>query len=155
MNMIATNRPMRSFRASSIRPGYLVRADGKVADMGFYVALVAFQVKACHGLPRHHLSRPVPEALLPRLTRLVAGRLEDKLGPDELWHGHPVKLLDGSSVNMPDTPENQAAYPQPRRSAYPYPAPPCSARLHRLDSRRPTHLSQPPSHLDSRRPVPP
>ena len=54
----------------------------------------------------------LPEELLPRLTRLVAGKLEDKLGPDELWHGHRVKLLDGSSVNMPDTPANQAAYPQ-------------------------------------------
>jgi len=55
----------------------------------------------------------LPEELLPRLTRLVAGKLEDKVGPDELWHGHRVKLLDGSSVNIPDTPGNQAAYPQP------------------------------------------
>jgi len=54
----------------------------------------------------------LPQELLPRLTRLVAGKLEDKVGPDELWHGHRVKLLDGSSVNMPDTSENQAAYPQ-------------------------------------------
>lgn len=54
----------------------------------------------------------LPEELLPRLTRRVAGKLEDKVGPDELWHGHRVKLLDGSSVNMPDTPQNQAAYPQ-------------------------------------------
>jgi len=52
------------------------------------------------------------EELLARLTRLVAGKLEDKVGPDARWHGHHVKLLDGSSVNMPDTPENQAAYPQ-------------------------------------------
>jgi hypothetical protein len=55
----------------------------------------------------------LPEELLPRRTRLVAGRLEDKVGPDELWHGHRVKLLDGSSGSMPDTPANQAAYPQP------------------------------------------
>ena len=64
---------------------------------------------SAYGVARHRL----PEELLPRLTRLVAGRLEDKVAPDALWHGHRVKLLDGSSVNMPDTPENQAAYPQP------------------------------------------
>jgi hypothetical protein len=30
------------------------------------------------------------------------------------WRGHPVRLVDGTTVTMPDTPENQAAYPQPR-----------------------------------------
>jgi hypothetical protein len=54
----------------------------------------------------------LPEKLLPALTRTVAGKLEEKLAPDDLWHGHRVKLLDGSSVNMPDTAANQAAYPQ-------------------------------------------
>src|SRR3954453_9454284 len=29
-----------------------------------------------------------------------------------LFHGRAVKLIDGSTVTMPDTPENQAAYPQ-------------------------------------------
>jgi hypothetical protein len=29
-----------------------------------------------------------------------------------LWHGRRVKLVDGATVTMPDTPENQAAYPQ-------------------------------------------
>ena len=31
------------------------------------------------------------------------------------WHGHPVRLVDGTTVAMPDTPANQAVYPQPRR----------------------------------------
>lgn len=30
-----------------------------------------------------------------------------------LWHGRSVKVIDGSSVSMPDTPQNQLAYPQP------------------------------------------
>lgn len=30
------------------------------------------------------------------------------------WHGRPVKLIDGSTVTMPDTVENQAHYPQLR-----------------------------------------
>lgn len=30
-----------------------------------------------------------------------------------LWHGRPVKVVDGTSVSMPDTPQNQELYPQP------------------------------------------
>ena len=37
--------------------GHPVQTDREVADMGFYVALVAFQVEACARLPRHRLSR--------------------------------------------------------------------------------------------------
>jgi hypothetical protein len=29
------------------------------------------------------------------------------------WRGHPVRLVDGTTLRMPDTPDNQAAYPQP------------------------------------------
>lgn len=29
------------------------------------------------------------------------------------WRGHPVRLVDGTTVSLPDTPANQAAYPQP------------------------------------------
>ena len=31
--------------------------------------------------------------------------------------GRTVKLFDGSTVSMPDTPKNQAAYPQSRAQA--------------------------------------
>jgi len=30
------------------------------------------------------------------------------------WRGRPVRMVDGTTVPMPDTPANQAAYPQPR-----------------------------------------
>jgi hypothetical protein len=30
------------------------------------------------------------------------------------WHGYPVRLVDGTTVAMPDTEANQALYPQPR-----------------------------------------
>jgi hypothetical protein len=63
---------------------------------------------SAYGVARKRL----PAELLPRLTRTVATKLEEKAKPDDLWHGHRVKLLDGSSVSMPDTPANQADYPQ-------------------------------------------
>ena len=34
-------------------------------------------------------------------------------GDGARWHGRRVKVVDGSSVSMPDTPENQVRYPQP------------------------------------------
>ncbi len=38
----------------------------------------------------------------------------DRQTPSELlWHGHLAKAIDASSAQMPDTPENQAAFPQP------------------------------------------
>lgn len=33
------------------------------------------------------------------------------------WRGRVVKLADGTGISMPDTPENQACYPQPRSQA--------------------------------------
>ncbi len=29
------------------------------------------------------------------------------------WRGRPVRRVDGTTVGMPDTPDNQSAYPQP------------------------------------------
>jgi hypothetical protein len=33
-----------------------------------------------------------------------------------LWRGRPVKVVDGSGLSMPDTPQNQALYPQTKRA---------------------------------------
>ena len=33
--------------------------------------------------------------------------------PEDSWCGRHVKVLDGSTVSMPDTNDNQEAYPQP------------------------------------------
>lgn len=59
----------------------------------------------------------IRESLLPLLTRQT-GRETDRAAPDDWrWQGRVVKLFDGSTVSMPDTPENQAAYPQLRSQA--------------------------------------
>jgi hypothetical protein len=38
--------------------------------------------------------------------------LQRSIRSADLWHGHPLKAIDGSSVQLMDTPANQAAYPQ-------------------------------------------
>jgi len=54
----------------------------------------------------------LPLALIQRLAVSVGQRLEDLSCKNWKWRGRPVKLLDGTTVSMPDTQANQAAYPQ-------------------------------------------
>jgi hypothetical protein len=54
----------------------------------------------------------LPEALLPRLVRQAADRLGAHAPDAWLFHGRRVIIADGTTVTMPDTPGNQAAYPQ-------------------------------------------
>lgn len=59
----------------------------------------------------------LPEKLLQRLFSRVAQDLEKKTAAEHLWCGRHVKVVDGSTVSMPDTKANQAAYPQPSSQA--------------------------------------
>ncbi len=54
----------------------------------------------------------LPEEALHALARDTGRQVEDELPETWLWHGRKVRVVDGSTVTMPDTPENQAAYPQ-------------------------------------------
>ena len=55
----------------------------------------------------------MPETLLQKLFIRVGNKLESKTTSEHTWCGRHVKVLDGSTVSMPDTTENQKAYPQP------------------------------------------
>lgn len=54
----------------------------------------------------------LPVAVLARLTTDVANRCEQQLPRRWLWKGRHVHLVDGTTNSMPDTPENQQAFPQ-------------------------------------------
>jgi Transposase DDE domain len=54
----------------------------------------------------------LPEKFFATVACLVGRELDAKVDPHWLWKGRRVYLFDGTTVNMPDTPENQAAYPQ-------------------------------------------
>ena len=57
--------------------------------------------------------RRLPEGLLSRLARDAGADLHCACPAGELLGGRPVKVVDGTTVSMPDTRENQAQYPQP------------------------------------------
>lgn len=54
----------------------------------------------------------LPTALLQDLALDVGRGLEEHSPVAWLWHGRHVGLIDGSTSQLPDTPENQEAYPQ-------------------------------------------
>jgi hypothetical protein len=55
----------------------------------------------------------LPEGLLPRLARRVGDALQERAPVAWLWKGRDVKIVDGTTLSMPDTAANQAAWPQP------------------------------------------
>lgn len=54
----------------------------------------------------------LPEAVLKRLYQMVSQQLEKGVDETRLWFGRRVFLADGTTLLAPDTPENQADYPQ-------------------------------------------
>ena len=55
----------------------------------------------------------LPTAVLRTLAEDTAQQLQESLPEAWKWNGRNVFVADGSHVSMPDTPANQAAYPQP------------------------------------------
>jgi hypothetical protein len=60
----------------------------------------------------------IPTSVLSTLATRTAEELHTSAGDRWKWNGRSVFIFDGSSVSMPDTPENQAMYPQlPQQAA--------------------------------------
>lgn len=57
---------------------------------------------------RQRLPLPLIQSLVRQTGTLIAMRAQ----PAGRWQGRPLKLLDGTTVVMPDTPDNQARFPQ-------------------------------------------
>jgi hypothetical protein len=55
----------------------------------------------------------LPTGVLRALARRTAEELQDGLPEGWKWNGRNVYIADGTHVSMPDTPQNQASYPQP------------------------------------------
>ena len=59
----------------------------------------------------------LPEALLVELVRSTGKELSEKADAAWQWLGRIVKVVDGATITMADTPENQRDYPQARTQA--------------------------------------
>jgi hypothetical protein len=61
----------------------------------------------------------LPEGLLARLVRSSGRQVQDEAPADWRWRGRTVKVVDGSTVSMPDSPSNRRAFPPPQAGARP------------------------------------
>lgn len=59
----------------------------------------------------------LPVAMVTALTRETGRLLSVGARRSWRWRGRTVKLVDGTGISMPDTPQNQASYPQPHSQA--------------------------------------
>jgi len=59
----------------------------------------------------------LPLEMVQALTHKTGELLSQKALRQWQWRGRAVKLVDGTGLSMPDTPENQAVYPQPSTQA--------------------------------------
>lgn len=55
----------------------------------------------------------LPLEMISTLTRYTARVMTERTPDTWHWRGRPVRLVDGATVALPDTPDNQAVYPQP------------------------------------------
>jgi hypothetical protein len=56
----------------------------------------------------------LPEGVLAQLTRSTGRQPQDQAPPNWRWKGRHVKMVDGTTVSMPDTDANQQEFPQPK-----------------------------------------
>ena len=54
----------------------------------------------------------LPLEMVRDLTRITGQLIDHQVPQHWRWRGRPVRLIDGSTVTLPDTAANQAAYPQ-------------------------------------------
>jgi hypothetical protein len=71
----------------------------------------------CTGAAYCEARSRLPLALLQRLLWRLSQPLRDIAGEEGRWRGHRTFHVDGSAVSMPDTPELQARFGQPRNQA--------------------------------------
>jgi putative transposase len=97
-----------------------VLRDGKEASCQSAVArVVAHQYQIGGAIPTRDTGdycrarAKLSEDALHALAVEVGAEAEQEAKPDWLWKGLHAKLVDGFTFTMPDTPANQAAYPQP------------------------------------------
>ena len=96
-----------------------VLRDGKEASCRSAVGRIASQLLLRSGRQLDTDTRDycrarakLSEAALRELSCAIAAKSEETAPQQWLWLGRHVKLIDGATFLMPDTPQNQKAYPQ-------------------------------------------
>ena len=88
-----------------------------VIRVALYYALLDRQVSSTNTGAYCRARDQVTAGVVQQLVEGVAERCEAAAPEAWRWLGRIVHLVDGTTLSMPDTPENQAEYPQPSTQA--------------------------------------
>jgi len=111
-DVFSTQIVLWAFLAQTLRDGKGVACAAAVADIATYM-LQTGQQPPCGDTGDYCRARAkLSPTALQRLTRESAGQIEAEVPPGWLWKGLHAKLVDGFTFTLPDTPENQQAFPQ-------------------------------------------
>lgn len=111
-DIFSTEIVLWAFLAQSLRDGKGAACSAAVSDIATYMLQTERKPPSgdtgdyCRA--RAKLSLPALQRLVTESTR----QLERDADPSWLWNGRHAKLVDGFTFTMPDTPENQAEFPQ-------------------------------------------
>jgi hypothetical protein len=96
--------------------GQVLRADGScqnAVNEAIVNQLLSGEAAASANTSGYCLARQrLPVEMVRELARQTGSLLNQHTSPGWLWRGRHVKLTDGTTALMPDTPENQAQFPQ-------------------------------------------
>ena len=101
-----------AFLAQVLRDGKGSACAAAVADIATYMQQTGGQVPSGDTGDYCRARSKLDLATLRGLVVQAARQLQDGADPSWLWHGLHAKLVDGFTFTMPDTPENQEAFPQ-------------------------------------------
>jgi len=112
-DIFSTQMVLWAFLAQMLRDGKGIACASAVADIATYLLQTGRQPPSGDTGAYCRARAKLSLTAIQRLVREVSGQLEDRVATAWLWKGLHAKLVDGFTFTMPDTPENQAAFPQP------------------------------------------
>jgi len=101
-----------AFLAQALRDGKGAACAAAVADITTYQSQIGAPAPCGDTGDYCRARAKLDPAALRRLVVHIARALQDQAPDDWLWRGRHAKLVDGFTFTMPDTPANQAAFPQ-------------------------------------------
>lgn len=111
-NVYSTTVVLWAFLAQVLRDGKEASCRAAVAQITVYRLQEGFDPPTSDTGDYCRARAKLFEAALRELTIETAQQLQQQAEPAWLWKGRHAKLVDGFTFTMPDTPENQAEYPQ-------------------------------------------
>jgi hypothetical protein len=109
----STDRVLWAFLGQALRDGKEASCQSAVAGIVTYQQQTGGPVPTADTGDYCRARRKLSDAALQELAVKTAAGAEQSAREEWKWKGRHAKLVDGFTVTLPDTPANQAAYPQP------------------------------------------